>query len=69
MFVWFHTNDTPARLGRIRASIVKNDIGKPEEMNGEMFYLDESNNTWFKANISFFRKGSPDASNIETTWK
>ncbi len=69
MFVWFSTADESTKRGRILVGIVPNATGKPDEMVGDMFYLNENDNTWFKAKITFFRKGNIEANKIEATWK
>lgn len=69
LFVWFKTEDSISRYGYISGSVIKNsnDI-KPTRIQGNMYYLDNSKNTWFRAKIDFYRSGSQEAQNIEKKW-
>jgi hypothetical protein len=70
MFLWFHTTDPIPRYGHISAMIIPsdNDI-RPEKMEGEMHYLENLNKTWLKAQINFYRLGTPEAENIIKKWQ
>jgi hypothetical protein len=69
LFVWLKTEDDISRYGYVSASIIKNsnDI-KPTKIQGNMYYLDDSKNTWFRAKIDFYRSGSQEAKEIEKKW-
>jgi hypothetical protein len=69
LFLWFATQDQVPRYGYISATIIKapNDI-KPSRLQGNMYYLENSKNTWFRAKIDFYKSDSQDAKNISKKW-
>lgn len=69
LFVWLKTEDEISRYGYVSAIIIKNsnDI-KPTKIQGDMYYLDDDKNTWFRAKIDFYRSGSQEAKDIEKKW-
>jgi hypothetical protein len=69
LFVWLKTEDDMSRYGYVSATIIKNsnDI-KPTKIQGVMYYLENSKNTWFRAKIDFYRSGSQEAKDIEKKW-
>ncbi|UKO97059.1 hypothetical protein [Nostoc sp. UHCC 0870] len=50
----------------VRGRIIKsgNDI-KAAKIPGDMYYLDASDNKWWRAKISFYRSGSQEAKSID----
>ncbi|GJD22647.1 hypothetical protein RIVM261_076030 [Rivularia sp. IAM M-261] len=69
LIVWFKTHDAVPRFGYISASLIKKATEtKPSRIQGEMYYLDNSTNKWFKAKIDFYPLSSPEGSNIAKKW-
>lgn len=69
LIVWFKTHDSVPRFAYISASLIKKDTDKkPSRIQGEMYYLDNSTNKWFKAKIDFYLLSSPEGINITHKW-
>jgi hypothetical protein len=69
LFLWFVTQDASPRYGYISVTIIKspNDV-KPSKLQGTMYYLENSKNTWFKARIYFYKPDSSDGEKIKSKW-
>lgn len=65
MFLWLVTSDDEARFAHISANIRVEDGKKPSEINGDMFYLEDGKNTWFKAKIDFYRIDTTEANKLK----
>ncbi|MBO3464000.1 hypothetical protein G7B40_030855 [Aetokthonos hydrillicola Thurmond2011] len=68
--VWFHTDDKIPRLGYMYLSIINepNSIKPPGQLNGTMFYLNDEDKKWFRANVELYRVGSQKATDIAKKW-
>jgi hypothetical protein len=68
IFLWLSTGDDKQRFGYVSANIQGEKGKTPSEIHGNMFYLENANNTWFKAKIDFYRIGTSKAVALEATY-
>ena len=65
LFLWMSTADDEPRYAHISADIKHEKNKQPDQMEGQMFYLEDGTNTWFKSKIDFFRLGSTAAERLK----
>jgi hypothetical protein len=65
LFLWLMTADDEPRYAHVSANIKSIKNRQPSQMEGQMFYLEDGTNTWFKSKIDFFRVGSAGADRLK----